>query len=249
MITKKQLMGLQATIIRRPPICGRNRLSTRRAEHTKILESPISSYTIYLMKIGLIGGTFDPPHIGHLIIAEQARTQLGLDSVWFAPVGQPPHKDVQSVSETVHRVEMTRLAIRHNPHFILSLADVNRPTPHYITHLFEILVRQYPQVEWYLIAGSDSLLHLPNWFESRRLLQLTRLAVAQRPGFSPDLASIELVLPGVRERVAWIDSPPIDLASHDLQRRVRTGLSLRYMVPDEVLCYITAQHLYTSDPA
>ncbi|HEY3290878.1 MAG TPA: nicotinate (nicotinamide) nucleotide adenylyltransferase, partial [Anaerolineae bacterium] len=149
-----------------------------------------------MTKIGLIGGTFDPPHIGHLIIAEQACTQLGLEKVWFAPVGQPPHKSIQHVSAIEHRVEMTRLAIQDNPHFMLSLADVNRPAPHYITHLFEILVRQYPLVEWYLIVGSDSFAELPNWYEPARLLQYTRLAVAQRPGFQPDLTKLEHALPG-----------------------------------------------------
>jgi nicotinate-nucleotide adenylyltransferase len=196
------------------------------------------------MKIGLIGGTFDPPHIGHLIIAEQAFAQLGLDTVWFAPVGQPPHKNVLRVTAAEHRVEMTRLAIQDNPHFTLSLADVNRPTPHYITHLFEILVHQQPQVEWHLIVGSDSFTELPHWYEPRRLLQLTRLAVAHRPGFQLDLTKIEQVLPGIGQRVSWVDSPLIDLASHDLQRRIRAGLSLRYMVPDAVADYIAAHHLY-----
>lgn len=201
------------------------------------------------MKIGLIGGTFDPPHIGHLIIAEQAYTQLGLETVWFAPVGQPPHKNAQRVSAAEHRVEMTRLAIRDNPHFMLSLADVNRPTPHYITNLFEILVQQYPHIEWYLIAGSDSFAELPRWYEPKRLLQLTRLAVAERPGFQPDLTKIELALPGIRERVSWVDSPLIDLASHDLQRRIRENLSLRYMVPEDVINYIGMHHLYQMEPA
>ena len=200
------------------------------------------------MKIGLIGGTFDPPHIGHLIIADQAYMQLGLETVWFAPVGQPPHKNVQRVSAIQHRVEMTRLAIQGNPHFTLSLADVNRPTPHYITVLFEILVKQYPHVEWYLIIGADSLAELPRWYEPARLLQLTRLAVAQRPGSQPDLTKVEQALPNIRERVSWVDSPLIDLASHDLQRRVRAGLSLRYMATDEVIDYIAAHQIYQAEP-
>jgi nicotinate-nucleotide adenylyltransferase len=200
-------------------------------------------------KIGLIGGTFDPPHIGHLIIAEQAYTQLGLETVWFAPVGQPPHKSAQRVSATEYRVEMSRLAIQDNPHFTLSLADVNRPTPHYITHLFEILVQQHPKVEWYLIVGSDSFAELPSWYEPARLLQLTRLAVAQRPGFQPDLTKLEQALPGIGKRVSWVDSPLIDLASHDLQRRIRAGLSLSYMVPNDVIKYIATHHLYQQEQA
>jgi nicotinate-nucleotide adenylyltransferase len=137
------------------------------------------------MKIGIMGGTFDPPHIGHLVIAEQAFVQLHLDKVWFAPVGQPPHKDLRRVTETHHRVEMTCLAIRDNPNFELTEADVNRPTPHYITTLFELFCEQHPDWEWYLIIGGDSFMELPRWHEPKRLLQLARLAVALRPGFKP----------------------------------------------------------------
>jgi nicotinate-nucleotide adenylyltransferase len=196
------------------------------------------------MKIGIMGGTFDPPHIGHLVIADQARAQLALDKVWFAPVGQPPHKNSLRVSAAQHRIAMTRLAIRDNPHFELSLADVERPTPHYITTLFESLLAQQPEVDWYLIMGGDSLAELPRWYRPARLLQLVRLAVAHRPGFQLDLAQLESQLPGLSARVAWVDSPMIDLASRDLQRRAREGLPLRYAVTREVADYIAEHHLY-----
>ncbi len=196
------------------------------------------------MKIGLLGGTFDPPHIGHLMIAEQAYVQLALESVWFAPVGHPPHKMSVHVAPITQRVEMTRLAIQGNEHFTLTLADVNRPTPHYITSLFEILVTQNPDVDWYLILGGDSLAELRHWYRPMRLLQLTRLAVAPRTGVQINLETLETDLPGIRDRVCWIDSPLIDLASHDLQRRIRDGLPLRYAIPDAVIEYIAAHHLY-----
>ncbi len=196
------------------------------------------------MKIGILGGTFDPPHIGHLVIADQARAQLQLDRVWFAPVGTPPHKSTERVSSAEHRVMMTRLAIADNPDFELTLADVNRPTPHYITTLFESLNEQYKQVDWYLIVGGDSLVELPRWHQPQRLLSLARLAVANRTGFQPDLASLELSLPGISGRIVWVDSPIIDLASRDLQRRAREGLPLRYVVTQEVAQYIYANSLY-----
>lgn len=196
------------------------------------------------MRIGILGGTFDPPHIGHLVIADQTYTQLGLDRVWFAPVGQPPHKKDRYVSATQHRVAMTRLAIRDNPHFELCLADVERPTPHYITTLFDMLVQQHIDCEWYLIVGADSLMELPRWYQPQRLVQLVRFAVAHRPGYQPDLAQLEQALPGLRAKVEWVDSPMIDLASSDLQRRARQGLPLRYVVTGEVATYIADHHLY-----
>jgi nicotinate-nucleotide adenylyltransferase len=196
------------------------------------------------MKIGILGGTFDPPHLGHLIIAEQAFAQLGLDKVWFAPVGQPPHKDQSKVTPVNHRLEMTRLAIQDNPHFELSRVDVDRPAPFYITTLFEMLVNRQPSFEWYLIAGGDSLAQLPNWYRPERLLELVKLAVAHRDTTQQDLSQLIKVLPGIDQRVIWLDSPLIDLASRDIQRRVRMKLPLRYMLPAEVICYIESTHLY-----
>lgn len=198
------------------------------------------------MKIGIMGGTFDPPHIGHLVIAEQAYQQLQLDAIWFAPVGQPPHKDNQLVTPAVHRVEMTRLAIRNNPHFALIEDDVKRPAPHYITVLFEMLQEAHRGYQWYLIIGGDSFVELPRWYQPSRLLQLTRLAVALRPGYIPDMPKLEESLPGVTANTEWLDSPLIDLASHDLQRRARMGLSLRYIIPDRVADYIHQHQLYSN---
>ena len=196
------------------------------------------------MRIGILGGTFDPPHIGHLVIADQTYTQLGLDRVWFAPVGQPPHKKDRYVSATQHRVAMTRLAIRDNPHFELSLADVERPTPHYITTLFDMLAQHHADCEWYLILGADSLMELPRWYQPQRLVQMVRFAVAHRPGYQPNLVQLEQALPGLRAKVDWVDSPMINLASSDLQRRARQGLPLRYVVTGEVATYIANHHLY-----
>jgi nicotinate-nucleotide adenylyltransferase len=196
------------------------------------------------MRIGILGGTFDPPHIGHLVIADQTYTQLHLDQVWFAPVGQPPHKRDRRVSAAQHRIAMTRLAIHDNPHFDLSLLDVDRPPPHYITTLFEMLTQQHLGCEWYLIMGGDSLMELPNWYQPQRLIQMVHFAVAHRPGYQPDLEQLERALPGLSAKVEWVDSPMIDLASSDLQRRARQGLPLRYVVTREVADYLDEHSLY-----
>ncbi len=197
------------------------------------------------MKIGILGGTFDPPHIGHLVIADQARAQLGADSVWFTPVGQPPHKDDSRVSAATHRVNMTRLAIGGNLNFDICLIDVDRPPPHFTVDLFVILRARYPAHEFTFIIGADTLMDLPHWQRPRELLTLTRVAVAHRPRFQPDLGELEKQLPGIGSRIEWVDTPLTDLASHDLQRRAKEGLPLRYTVTRAVADYIRENSLYT----
>jgi nicotinate-nucleotide adenylyltransferase len=196
------------------------------------------------MKIGLFGGTFDPPHIGHLVIADQALRQLTLDVVWFAPVGQPTHKDNHHVSQAAHRVAMTRLAISDDPRFQLRLDDVVRPPPHYSLTLLESLKAKQPSDEFVFIVGGDSLEDLPNWHRPERLLALTQLAVAHRPGATPDLSHLQKKFPDLRERVMWVDTPLMDLSSTDLRQRVRNGQSIRYLVQHEVEAYIHRNKLY-----
>jgi nicotinate-nucleotide adenylyltransferase len=196
------------------------------------------------LNLGILGGTFDPPHIGHLIVAEQARAQLQLDEVWFAPAGQPPHKRNRKVSKAEHRVAMTRLAIADNPHFKLCLADIKRPGPHYSTDLMRLLRLQHPRNQWYFIIGGDSLADLPNWHQPQQFVQLARLAVAHRPGFQPDLAALEQTIPGLSQRVAWVNSPLVYVSSSDLRARARQGLPLHYVVPGEVEAYVQQHRLY-----
>jgi nicotinate-nucleotide adenylyltransferase len=194
--------------------------------------------------IGVLGGTFDPPHIGHLVIADQACVQLGLDQVWFAPVGQPPHKAGRPVSPAGHRVAMTRLAIDGHPRFDVCLVDVERPGPQYSYALMEILAGRFPGVEWRFLVGADALMDMPKWREPSRLLAAARLGVARRPGRRVDLDRLEAALPGIRARIDWVDAPLVDLSSTDLRRRAREGGSLRYLVPDAVAAHIVAHELY-----
>jgi nicotinate-nucleotide adenylyltransferase len=194
------------------------------------------------VRIGILGGTFDPPHIGHLVIADQARAQLKLDKVWFTPVGQPPHKS--NTSDAIHRVNMTKLAMGGNLNFDLCLVDVERPAPHYTVDLFVLLHARYPEHEFNFIIGADTLIDLPRWQRPKQLLELTKIAVAHRPRYQPDLADLEQKLPGISQRIAWVDTPLTDLASNDLQRRAREGLPLRYVVTRDVADYIREQELY-----
>lgn len=196
------------------------------------------------MNIGIFGGTFDPPHIGHLVIADQALIQLKLDEVWFMPVGQPPHKAGNHISDVRHRVEMVRLAIADHPGFKLSLVDVQRPAPHYSVTAIELLESQHPQHDWCFIMGADSLEDLPHWHKPQRLIELATLAVAGRPGARPDTTELEQDIPGLGARVRWVNAPLVDISSTELRRLAREGASLRYLVPRLVEDYIREHMLY-----
>jgi nicotinate-nucleotide adenylyltransferase len=199
------------------------------------------------MNIGIFGGTFDPPHIGHLIIADQTLAQLRLDAVWFMPVGQPTHKDHNHISAARHRVAMTQLAIEDHPGFRLSLIDVDRPAPHYSVTAIELLEQLHPQHDWCFIMGADSLEDLPHWHQPQRLIALATLAVAGRPGARPDLAELEQDVPGVSQRVRWVNAPLLDISSTELRKLAREHTSMRYLAPDAVESYIRRHRLYQSD--
>lgn len=196
-------------------------------------------------RIGVLGGTFDPPHNGHLVIAQAALTQLKLDRVLFAPTSQPPHKLGNHITAVEHRVEMVRLAIALHPQFALSRIDVDRSGPTYTVDMLRLLRKQLgDEVELFFIMGMDSLANILTWRSPDKLIQLCRLAVSNRPGFRVNLDELESKLPGLRERVVILDAPALDIAASDLQRRVRLGESIANLVPDVVAAYINEEKLY-----
>ena len=197
------------------------------------------------MRIGILGGTFDPIHIGHLILAEEARDQLGLEQVLLAPAADPPHKRQQGKSPAEHRVRMVELAIADNPHLALSRIDVDRPGPHYTLDMVRLLHAQHgPGAELYFLMGLDSLADLPTWHRPRELMQACRLAAFSRPGAAFDWASLEAALPGVRAQVIVLPMPLLEISGSDLRERARQGRSLRYQVPRPVEQYIAQHQLY-----
>lgn len=197
------------------------------------------------MRIGILGGTFDPPHIGHFVIAEEARQKLELAHVLFVPAREPPHKRGEPVSSLQDRVEMLRLALEDHPNFLLSLVEANRPGPSYTVDTVRELSREFASdTDLYFIMGMDSLAALPTWHEPRKLIELCCLAVLKRPGYSADMENLERQIPGLRARVVFIPSPELEISSTDLQARVRKGLSIEYMVPPCVAQYISGHHLY-----
>lgn len=203
------------------------------------------------MRLGILGGTFDPIHFGHLLAAEAAREHLRLDRVLFAPAAQPPHKQGQPLSPVEHRVAMVWLAIVDHLHFILSRVDVERPGPHYTLDTVRLLRAEYATnaEETYLILGADSLAQLPTWHEPQQLLQLCRLAVVARPHAEVDMSTLEHALPGIAQRVDWVAMPALDISSSELQRRVRARHSIRYQTPEAVRRYIAEHRLYRADEA
>jgi nicotinate-nucleotide adenylyltransferase len=196
-------------------------------------------------RFGILGGSFDPPHYGHLALAETARVQLGLSRVLFVPAGAPPHKRNQSMSPAEDRAAMTAAAIADNPAFALSRVDLERPGPHYTVEMLALLRVQHPLVdEWFFLLGEDALHDLPVWHDPLGILKQVSLAVMPRMGQRVDPAELIAALPPLAERLVWLDVPPVHFSATDLRRRVREGLPLRYFVPPPVEAYIHKHGLY-----
>jgi nicotinate-nucleotide adenylyltransferase len=200
------------------------------------------------MRLGLFGGTFDPIHLGHLILAEQCRESCRLDRVWFVVTGAPPHKRGERTSVT-DRLEMVRIAIAGHPAFAVSEIEASRPGPHYSVETLEAVTRDQPGDELFFLIGADSLADLPTWREPARIAALATIVVVNRPGV--DCAgSVALPEFGPPARpFLSVTIPPVGIASSDLRCRVAEGRSIRYMVPRGVEAYIEANKLYARTPA
>ncbi|MCC6804832.1 MAG: nicotinate (nicotinamide) nucleotide adenylyltransferase [Anaerolineae bacterium] len=196
-----------------------------------------------MQRIGILGGTFDPPHIGHLVLAQYALDALDLASVLFVPAADPPHKD-QLRYGIDHRLPMLELAVAGNGGFVISRVDIDRPGPHYTVDMVRILQEQQPDVEFYFLMGGDSLHHLPQWYHPLELIALCKLAVMARPGGEITAELTARLLPGLAERVVVIDSPMLGFSSTEIAERLLAGKSVRYLVPDSVLSYIQDHGLY-----
>lgn len=195
-------------------------------------------------RIGVLGGTFDPPHLGHLWLAETARQQLELQKVLFMPVGDPPHKIGQPCSSVRHRLAMTGLAIAGHPSFILDDTDAVRAPPHYTATLLPLLKTAFPDAAFWLAVGSDSLRDLPAWHQPREVIRQCRLAVLSRPGVVIDWVTLSLAVPGVDAAVDLLTGPTLNLSSSEIRGWIAPGRSLRYLVPPAVRQYIAQTGLY-----
>lgn len=194
--------------------------------------------------LGVIGGTFDPIHLAHLIVAEEARTRFALDKVIFVPAGQPPHKPKHPVSEAVHRYAMAVLATACNPAFDVSRIEIEREGLSYSVDTIRSLKKAYgSDTEIRFIIGADEALDLPNWHEAESLPALARFVVAPRPG--TDLAELKCRLPSrFYDALDFLPMPTIDISATNLRARVAAGESIKYLVPELVEAYIRKQRLY-----
>jgi nicotinate-nucleotide adenylyltransferase len=196
------------------------------------------------VNIGVLGGTFDPIHIGHLVVAEEARIKLGFSEVLFVPAGQPWLKQERAITPAVHRVEMVHRAIADNPSFKLCTLEVERPGPSYTVDTLTMIQKQLGnEASLFFILGRDTLAELLSWKEPKKLVQLCRLVVAPRLG-SKDLKHLETEIPGLLDKVIQLDMPVIGISSSEIRQRIAQGLPIRYLVPLEVEKYITEQKVY-----
>lgn len=199
-------------------------------------------------RIGLLGGTFDPPHIGHLWLAETAREQLQLDQVLFLPVGQPPHKTGKNITAVAHRAAMLQLATQNHPTFAVDYSDINRPPPHTTVTLLPSLQAAHPQARFWLLMGGDSLRDLPTWAQPQQLIANCRLGVLPRPGAAIDWAALETAVPGVQAATDYLPGPTVAISATEIRQWAMAGHSLRYLVTTAVYQYIETEQLYGRGP-
>lgn len=198
-------------------------------------------------KLGIMGGTFDPVHYGHLVTAEAVRAEFKLDQVLFVPTGQPAHKPVGAATDAKHRYTMTVLATLTNPHFEVSRVDVERPGYTYTIDTLHDLRQVYgPEVEFYFITGADAILEILTWKQPDELFRLCTFVAATRPGY--DLGRLAHQLGDLYRRhadqIKVLEVPAMAISSTDIRERVRTGRPIRYLVPEAVASYIYKNGLY-----
>lgn len=189
-------------------------------------------------KVGILGGTFNPPHLGHLIIAEQVRDQLDLDKIVFLPTAEPPHSSInkKTISSDI-RVELLDLAIHTNPNFEMELYEVEKGGKNYTYNTMKALVDLYPAVDFYFIIGADMIEDLPTWHEIDKLVELVQFVGVNRPGYA-----VETDYP-----LIMVDVPLVDISSSAIRKKVAQGCSIQYLVPENVQNYIEREGLYQDD--
>jgi len=196
--------------------------------------------------IGVLGGTFDPPHHAHLILADEARYILGLERVLWVVTAQPPHKQNQSLTSVDHRMAMVKLVTDSDPAFELSTADLDRPPPHYAHGTMEWLRIRYPDAKFAYLMGEDSLRDLPTWNMPQRFVDSCDLiGVMDRVAVECEEARLEKELPGLRDKLVNLGVPPIMISGREIRSRVRERRPFQYLMPSPVSNYILERGLYS----
>jgi nicotinate-nucleotide adenylyltransferase len=201
------------------------------------------------MRLGIFGGTFDPPHIGHLILASEAMEQLDLERLLWVLTPDPPHKQEKMISPSNIRLELLQAAIADNARFELSRVELDRPGPHYALDTVALLRGQFPGWELVYLIGGDSLRDLPTWHEPQALVRgVDAFGVMPRPDADYDLPALEATLPGLAQKTLFLDVPLIEISSTDIRARLAHGRSARYFLPAPVYDRIAARGYYRREP-
>jgi nicotinate-nucleotide adenylyltransferase len=196
------------------------------------------------LRVGILGGAFNPPHVGHLVCAQEALVQLELEKVVFMPVGQAPHRELESDPGAEARLEMVELAVGDDGRFAVSRTELDRSGPSYTADTLRELGEKAPGDELFLILGGDQAAALPTWREPEAVLSLATVAVVERTNWSRNAIGIKVGRLRGAERIRYLDMPVIQVSSSAIRRRVAEGLPIRYLVPDKVASYIGANDLY-----
>lgn len=195
--------------------------------------------------IALYGGTFDPPHLAHLILAAEAQSQLALPCIFWLPAPQPPHKIGQLITPLQHRLAMLRLMIAGLPGFEISDVEMSRPGPHYTIETLQVLRGQHPAADFALLIGGDSLRDFLLWRQPHAIVAACRfIGVMRRLGDDIQLDALEEKLPGIREKVRFVNAPQLEISSSELRRRIAAGEHYRHYLSPDVYRYIEEHHLY-----
>jgi nicotinate-nucleotide adenylyltransferase len=196
------------------------------------------------LRIGLLGGAFNPPHIGHLVCAQEALLQLELDKVVLIPVGQAPHRELETDPGAEARLEMVELAIADDERFAVSRVEIDREGPSYTADTLRELRAAEPDDELFLILGGDQAATLPKWHEPEAVLEMAQVAVVERTNWSRNAVGISVGRLKGADRIRYLDMPTMQVSSTSVRRRVAAGLPIRYLVPDRVANHIGVNDLY-----
>jgi nicotinate-nucleotide adenylyltransferase len=186
------------------------------------------------MKVGILGGTFDPPHYGHLIIANEVLSTLQLDEIWFMPNQEPPHKKKSESIKNEERLQMLELAICGNTAFRVETIELHRQGPSYTVDTMKMINDQYSNHQFFFIIGADMIEYLPKWHKIDELIKLVQFVGVERPTYSSQ----------TDYPVLYVDVPALDVSSSMIRDRVKNGKTIRYLLPDPVIQYIEEKHLY-----
>lgn len=196
-------------------------------------------------RLGVFGGTFDPPHVGHLILADEARYQLDLDCVLWVLTPFPPHKTTQEIAPVEQRRILLEAAIARNGHFELNSTDIDRPPPHFAADTVRLLRNQFPQAELVYLMGGDSLDDLPRWQDPGDFVAATdRIGVMRRPGEFIDMQRLENEIPGISPKIEFLNAPFVEISSSLIRKRASEGGAFRYYLPRSVYLLIQEMKLY-----